>query len=122
MKKAGVVDAGGKGFLVILGGMLSCLMGEELPETEDMAQPAAQEKADFADFDAQDTAFAFDTVYIVRKRSADVDLTPLRAFLDGIGDSLVIGEDDESFKVHVHTNIPGDALTESCLLYTSRCV
>ncbi len=113
LKKAGVVDAGGKGFLVILGGMLSCLMGEELPETEDMAQPAAQEKADFADFDAQDTAFAFDTVYIVRKRSADVDLTPLRAFLDGIGDSLVIGEDDESFKVHVHTNIPGDALTES---------
>ena len=113
LKKAGVVDAGGKGFLVILGGMLSCLMGEELPETEDMAQPAAQEKADFADFDAQDTAFAFDTVYIVRKRTPDVDLTPLRAFLDGIGDSLVIGEDDESFKVHVHTNIPGDALTES---------
>ncbi len=113
LKKAGVVDAGGKGFLVILGGMLSCLLGEELPEGGEEPASAAREKADFAEFGAQDTAFAFDTVYIVRKRTPDVDLTPLRAYLDGIGDSLVIGEDDESFKVHVHTNIPGDALTES---------
>ena len=49
----------------------------------------------------------------MRKKSETVDLAPLRAYLDSIGDSLVIGEDDESFKVHVHTNIPGEALTES---------
>lgn len=111
LKKAGVVDAGGKGFLVILSGMLSCLLGEAIAETEE--EPATKQKADFADFDAQDTTFAFDTVYIVRKKTPDVDLKPLREYLNSIGDSLVIGEDDESFKVHVHTNIPGEALTES---------
>ena len=111
LKKAGVVDAGGKGFLVILSGMLSCLLGEAMAETQE--EPATKQKADFADFDAQDTTFAFDTVYIVRKKAPDVDLKPLRDYLNSIGDSLVIGEDDESFKVHVHTNIPGEALTES---------
>ena len=79
---------------------------------EDTSQPTKQ-KADFTEFDVQDTTFAFDTVYIVRKAKPDVDLRPLRQYLNSIGDSLVIGEDDESFKVHVHTNIPGEALTES---------
>ena len=111
LKKAGVVDAGGKGFLVILSGMLSCLLGEDMAEVQE--EPATKQKADFADFDSQDTTFAFDTVYIVRKKAPDVDLKPLRDYLNSIGDSLVIGEDDESFKVHVHTNIPGEALTES---------
>ena len=115
LKKAGVVDAGGKGFLVILSGMLSGLRGEPMPEGADEDQPAAsiQDKADFESIDTESITFAFDTVYIVRKKSETVDLAPLRAYLDSIGDSLVIGEDDESFKVHVHTNIPGEALTES---------
>ncbi len=111
LKKAGVVDAGGKGFLVILSGMLSAMRGEPLPEEEAPVQ--VQEKADFELFDTGEITFAFDTVYIVRKKREDVDLNPLRAYLNSIGDSLVIGEDDESFKVHVHTNIPGDALNES---------
>ncbi|MCI5842577.1 MAG: DAK2 domain-containing protein [Clostridiales bacterium] len=115
LKKAGVVDAGGKGFLVILSGMLSCLRGEPMPEGSCERETAAkvQDKADFESIDTESITFAFDTVYIVRKKSEDVDLAPLRAYLDSIGDSLVIGEDDESFKVHVHTNIPGEALTES---------
>ena len=75
---------------------------------QDEDQPAAsiQDKADFESIDTESITFAFDTVYIVRKKSETVDLAPLRAYLDSIGDSLVIGEDDESFKVHVHTNIP----------------
>ena len=114
LKKAGVVDDGGKGFLVILEGMLSCLRGEPMPAgAEDEPKKEPQDKADFETFDTADITFAFDTVYIVRKKSEDVDLTPLRNYLNSIGDSLVIGEDDESFKVHVHTNIPGEALTES---------
>ena len=113
LKKAGVVDAGGKGFLIILGGMLSCLRGEEMPETGEDEPAKVQDKADFEVFDTSEITFAFDTVYIVRKKSENVDLNPLRAYLNSIGDSLVIGEDDESFKVHVHTNIPGDALNES---------
>ena len=112
LKKAGVVDAGGMGFLVILKGMLSCLKGEPIAAGAEEA-PATKQKADFKEFDVQDTTFAFDTVYIVRKLKPDINLLPLREYLNSIGDSLVIGEDDESFKVHVHTNIPGEALTES---------
>ena len=108
LKKAGVVDAGGKGFLLILGGMLSALRGEERPE---LTEENTQEKADFAMLNEEDITFTFDTVFIVRKSGRSIE--PFRRFLDGIGDSLVIGEDDEAFKVHVHTDIPGEALTEA---------
>ena len=111
LKKAGVVDAGGKGYLIILDGMLQCLRGEPMPQVDESS--AASEKADFNVFSAEEITFAFDTVFIVRKKDPDVALEGLRAFLSSIGDSLVIGEDDEAFKVHVHTNIPGDALTEA---------
>ena len=111
LKKAGVVDAGGKGFLVILQGMLDELRGLPMPEDGD-AVTETKEKADFANLDEEIT-FAFDTVYIMRKKDPDVNLDPLREYLNSIGDSLVIGEDDEAFKVHVHTDTPGDALNES---------
>lgn len=108
LKKAGVVDAGGKGYLIILEGMLSSLRGEPMPEVEEELE---HDKADFAAIGDEDITFAFDTVFIVRKNDPNVDLAPFRAYLDSIGDSLVIGEDDESFKVHVHTDTPGEALT-----------
>ena len=108
LKKAGVVDAGGKGFLLILSGMLSALRGEERPE---LTAEDTQEKADFATLSEEDITFTFDTVFIVRKSGRSIE--PFRRFLDGIGDSLVIGEDDEAFKVHVHTDIPGEALSEA---------
>ncbi len=108
LKKAGVVDAGGKGYLIILEGMLRALRGEEIPEVEEQVE----EKADFAAIGDEDITFAFDTVFIVRK-TTDRPLDGLRGYLSSIGDSLVIGEDDESFKVHVHTDTPGDALNEA---------
>ena len=111
LKKAGVVDAGGKGYLLILEGMLAAMRGEPLPEVSEEAPQSA--KADFAALSAEEITFAFDTVFIVRKSAPDISLEPFRAYLNSIGDSLVIGEDDEAFKVHVHTNIPGAALTES---------
>ena len=110
LKKAGVVDAGGKGYLIILDGMLRCLRGEEIPQVSE--EPEVKEKADFAALEDEIT-FTFDTVFIVRKTMGEKSLEPLRAYLDSIGDSLVIGEDDECFKVHVHTDIPGHALTEA---------
>ena len=112
LKKAGVVDAGGKGYLAILDGMLASLRGEAMPEIAEEAH-AKQEKADFNVFSVEEITFAFDTVFIVRKDDPNVNLTHLRDYLNSIGDSLVIGEDDEAFKVHVHTNIPGNALTEA---------
>ena len=110
LKKAGVVDAGGMGFCLILRGMLESLRGNDIV-CEDAG--AVNEEADFGIFDSEDITFAFDTVFIVRKREDITSLDPLREYLGSIGDSLVIGEDDEAFKVHVHTNIPGDALSEA---------
>ena len=109
LKKAGVVDAGGKGYLLILEGMLAEMRGEPMPEA---SEDAPQEKADFAALSDEDITFTFDTVFIVRK-TVERSLDPLRTYLDSIGDSLVIGEDDDAFKVHVHTDIPGAALTEA---------
>ena len=111
LKKAGVVDAGGKGYLIILDGMLRALRGEVLPQVEEDGEKD-QDKADFGALSLEDITFTYDTVFIVRKRDG-VDIGPYRAYLDSIGDSLVIGEDDEAFKVHVHTDTPGEALTEA---------
>ena len=111
LKKAGVVDAGGMGFVTILEGMLASLQGNDVALQESAGE--TKEQADFTDFATEDITFAYDTVYIVRKKDETVSLEPLRVYLDSIGDSLVIGEDDEAFKVHVHTNIPWEALAES---------
>ena len=109
LKKAGVVDAGGMGYVTILEGMLASLRGEDIqaPEASDV-----KESADFAALTDEDITFTFDTVFIVRKND-NTDLDAFRAYLNSIGDSLVIGEDDDAFKVHVHTDIPGEALTEA---------
>ena len=109
LKKAGVVDAGGMGFVVILEGMLSSLQGKDI---EPPAAGEVKESADFANLTDEDITFTFDTVFIVRKNE-HTDLDAFRAYLNSIGDSLVIGEDDDAFKVHVHTDIPGAALTEA---------
>ena len=114
LKKAGVIDAGGKGYLVILHAVLASLRGELVsgaPVTveEQKEAPGAWGEGDVTVPEVN----IFDTVYVVRKNDPNVDLEPLRRYLDSIGDSLVISDDDEIFKVHVHTDIPGSALTES---------
>ena len=114
LRKAGVVDAGGKGYIVIFGAMLAYLRGEVQAPAKAIDHSAiANESGAFDVFDTSEITYAFDTVFIVRKNEPNVDLTPYRAYLSSIGDSLVIGEDDEAFKVHVHTNIPGEALTKA---------
>ena len=110
LKKAGVVDAGGKGFLVILQGMLDSLRGLPLPEGAEESK--TETRTDYAAIAAEEITFTFDTVFIVRK-TGNKELTSFEAYLNSIGDSLVIGEDDDCFKVHVHTDIPGAALTEA---------
>ncbi len=112
LKKAGVIDAGGKGYMVILKAILASLRGEVIAAAA--AAPAPEKKPVFT----AENVFVpevniFDTVYVVRKKDPNVNLLPLRMYLDSIGDSLVINEDDEIFKVHVHTDIPGKALAES---------
>lgn len=114
LRKAGVVDAGGKGYIIIIEAMLAYLRGEiSAPDKAVSASVIANENGAFDSIGTEEITYAFDTVYIIRKENPNVDLAPLRAYLSSIGDSLVIGEDDEAFKVHVHTNIPGEALTKS---------
>ncbi len=113
LKKAGVIDAGGKGYMTILTAMVRSLRGEIRSADMDTSE-TAEENEGWGEGEVDvPTENVFDTVYIVRKKSPDVDLMPLRRYLDSIGDSLVISDDDEIFKVHVHTDIPGEALTES---------
>ena len=111
LKKAGVIDAGGKGYMVILGAMLASLRGEvaSVKETRAAASAFSKQPNDWRSY----FTFTFDTVYIIKKSAPDVDLEPLRKYLGSIGDSLVISDDDEIFKVHVHTDMPGNALNES---------
>ena len=114
LKKAGVVDAGGMGFMVILKAMFASLKGEVFARLDQIRIEEVVSDDSGNGYDPRENiTFAFDTVYIVRKKTPDIDLEPLRAFLDSIGDSLVISDDDEIFKVHVHTDTPGDALNES---------
>ena len=112
LKKAGVVDAGGKGWVVALEAMLGAMRGEEIiaPVGTDTAAP--KDAADFGDFDTEDITFTYCTEFII-SRENDLDPEKLRDFLSSLGDSLVLVDDDEIIKVHVHTNDPGKALHEA---------
>ena len=113
LKKAGVIDAGGKGYMVILTAILASLRGE-IASGKPVSARDLQEDSVFVEgkVDVPEINI-FDTVFVVRKKDPNVDLEPLRRYLGSIGDSLVISDDDEIFKVHVHTDIPGSALSES---------
>ena len=112
LARAGVVDAGGKGYVTMLNAFLSVAQGRvsagNLPAGE-----SGEEQGAFGAFSTEEITFAYDTVYTMRKLRPARNLDLLRAYLDSIGDSLVISDDDELFKVHVHTNEPAAALTES---------
>ena len=110
LKKAGVVDAGGKGWVFALEAMLSAMRGEDIvaPETGTVTK----EQADFSDFATEDITFTYCTEFII-SRENDRDPEELRAFLNELGDSLVLVDDEEIIKVHVHTNDPGAALHEA---------
>ena len=114
LKKAGVVDAGGKGFLVILQGMLDELRGEPMPEGSDESAPAApKDRADFESFSTEEIKFGYCTEFICSRDNKKKDPEALRGFLNALGDSLVLVEDDDIIKVHVHTNHPGKVLEEA---------
>ena len=116
LKKAGVVDAGGKGLLVVFEGMLSVLRdGVMIEDTQpqNQNQPEADEFQDaIAQYDA-DITFTYCTEFIVQKKEPDADSLKLRAYLESIGDSVVVVEDEDIIKCHVHTNNPGLALEEA---------
>ena len=115
LKKAGVVDAGGQGLCLIFEGMLSVFRSGIVLEAGLSEEEKAQETAEFfrnvaAEFDSEIT-FTYCTEFVVG-RDPDVQKDPLdlRLFLETIGDCVVVVDDEEIIKVHVHTESPGDAL------------
>ena len=112
LKKAGVVDAGGKGWLFVLEAMLLALRGEDIVVPENLGSSEVREQADFSDFDDSEITFTYCTEFII-SRENDNDPEKLRDFLSSLGDSLVLVDDEEIIKVHVHTNDPGKALHEA---------
>ena len=114
LKKAGVVDAGGKGFLIIITAMLDVFKGGAVVQGTDAdAAVKVQKKSTVGSFE-QDIEFAYCTEFIVgRDKKCTLDPLALRAYLESIGDCVVVVDDDEIIKVHVHTNHPGKALEEA---------
>ena len=112
LKKAGVVDAGGKGWVVALEAMLLALRGEDIVIPENLGSAEVKEQADFSSFDDEEITFTYCTEFII-SRENDMDPEKLREFLSSLGDSLVLVDDEEIIKVHVHTNDPGKALHEA---------
>ena len=112
LKKAGVVDAGGKGWLFALEAMLCALRGEDIVVPEGGEVTETKEQADFSDFNTEDITFTYCTEFIISRENQN-DPEKLREFLSSIGDSLVLVDDEEIIKVHVHTNDPGRALHEA---------
>ncbi len=113
LKKAGVVDAGGKGLCAIFEGMLSVIKDGVIVEYDD-SQSVTVDTFDSAaaEFD-EDINFTYCTEFIVgRDSEIDTDPQKLREYLETIGDCVVVVSDDEIIKVHVHTEQPGNALTK----------
>lgn len=110
LEKAGVVDAGGFGFLTVLEGMNDAYHG--IHKERAIAEPSAQEMsgATFSDIKDEDITFTYCTEFIAERRDKARNVQRLRSFLNSIGDSLVVVEDDDIIKVHVHTDQPNAAL------------
>ena len=112
LKKAGVVDAGGQGFVVIWKGMLSVIEnGQIVPSQEEQEAPKEKRAQGVAaEFNEEDIHFCYCTEFIINKESPNADPLALRAYLESIGDCVVVVDDDEIIKCHVHTNEPGNAI------------
>ncbi len=111
LAKAGVVDAGGFGFLTILSGMFDAFQGIRRERAAEAAPTRAA--ADFSAIKDEDITFTYCTEFIAERRDKSRNVNRMRSILNGIGDSLVVVEDDDIIKVHVHTDQPNRALEEA---------
>lgn len=115
LKRAGVVDAGGQGLCLIFEGMLSVLRGGIIIESGLSEEERAQETAEFfrsaaAEFDSE-IHFTYCTEFVIgRDKEVTKDPLELRLYLETIGDCVLVADDEEIIKVHVHTEEPGSAL------------
>ncbi len=108
LAKANVVDAGGQGYCYVLRGFLSALRGETVAVLE-----TSEESAVFEKFETEDIKFAYCTEFLINRTDKDKSALKLRAYLESIGDCVVVVDDEEIIKVHVHSNNPGKVIEEA---------
>ncbi len=123
LKEAGVVDSGGQGLIVFLKGAYSCLMGhevsldEEQDKKDDFLKNGVIEHEDiiFNEANLGEIVFGYCTEFMIHLDEPfnDESERGFRAFLEGIGDSIVMVSDEEICRVHVHTNDPGNAIQKA---------
>ncbi|MBQ7340347.1 MAG: DAK2 domain-containing protein [Clostridia bacterium] len=118
LKKAGVVDAGGKGLMFVFEGMYKALIGEtvnaDIAINDTQTTESVMDHADIMNLG--DIEFAYCTEFFVinlKKKTTLADIEKLKEYLMSIGDSVIVIGDLEFVKVHVHTNKPGAALTKA---------
>ena len=115
LKQAGVVDAGGLGLCVILSGCLSALEGKEI-EAEVKTDVVSSGVAMSENIDTADIKFMYCTEFIINKKSASYSVASFRATIQDKGDCMLVIDDDEVVKVHIHTNNPGFVLEKAVKL------
>ena len=115
LKQAGVVDAGGMGLYVILNGCLSALEGNEI-EAEVKTDVVSSGVAMSENIDTADIKFMYCTEFIINKKSASYSVASFRAAIQDKGDCMLVIDDDEVVKVHIHTNNPGFVLEKAVKL------
>ena len=126
LKEAGVVDAGGSGFVTVISGMLGALNNRPVERVGGADAPATPGVADFGSFETGDIKFGYCTECIVDKdedHKGEGTCGELRNYLANLGDSLVFIDDENMIKIHVHTNHPGKVLEKALLhgsLYTVK--
>ena len=114
LKEAGVVDSGGQGLIQVLKGAFDAYLGKEVDYTiekpESTGEPAQADTRTEADI-----KFGYCTEFIImtKKPMQQAEELKFKAFLESIGDSIVVVADEEIVKVHVHTNDPGVAITRA---------
>ena len=115
LKKAGVIDSGGAGFILVIEGMLKAVLGEEIGSAQTKTNT---QSIDTSNFNADsELTYGYCTEFILQLQNAKVnpktfDLNIIVNFLESIGNSIVAFKDDDIVKVHVHTFDPGVVLTE----------
>lgn len=114
LEKAGVVDAGGMGWLIVMRSMRQALSGDEILDIKnDFNEEKTNTGADFSSYDTENITFAYCTEFIIKKKREDENTSSLKAYLNGIGDSLVMIDDGEIIKAHIHTNKPYEVLGQA---------
>ncbi|MCQ2465695.1 MAG: DAK2 domain-containing protein [Oscillospiraceae bacterium] len=113
LKKSGVVDAGGQGLVTIFRGMMDVFNGGKIAGVSESSASASSSPVNDSDDEDADIKFTYCTECIITKSADCRDSASLRAYLETIGDCVLVVDDDEIIKVHVHTNNPGNVIEKA---------